>query len=201
MAEVEKPVPSDWKVLIDEETISRCVSRLSYEILEKNREFENLAVVGIRTCGEHLGKRLRDRIAEIEGITVPFGVIDITLYRDDLSNSKSQPQLKGTDLPFQISGSTIILVDDVAFTGRTVRAALDAIIDFGRPRSVQLAVLVDRGHRELPIRPDFVGKNVPTNRHDFVRVRLREQGFRDGVYLCENNKAKGRDKADKGGEV
>lgn len=185
MAEQRKSVPKDWKEVLDEETIARCLARLSYEIAERNRNLEHLAIVGIRTCGEYIGRRLRDRIAELEGVDIPFGVIDITLYRDDISNTTNQPELKATDLPFQVSGATIILVDDVAYTGRTVRAALDAIIDFGRPTSVQLAVLVDRGHRELPIRPDFVGKNIPTNRNDFVRVRLDEQGFKDGVYLCE----------------
>lgn len=197
MVDKLKSVPKDWKTVLDEETISRCLARLSYEIAERNRDLKNLAIVGVRTCGEYIGRRLRDRIAELEGVEIPFGVIDITLYRDDISNTTNQPELKGTDLPFQISGATIILVDDVAYTGRTVRAALDAIIDFGRPTSVQLAVLVDRGHRELPIRPDFVGKNLPTNRQDFVRVRLQEQGYKDAVYICEGkSKPNGKEGCD-----
>jgi pyrimidine operon attenuation protein/uracil phosphoribosyltransferase len=176
-------LPKDWKIIVDHDTISRCLSRITYEILEKNRDLESLAIVGIHTGGEYLGRRIRSKIKEIEGVDVPFGVIDITLYRDDLSNLQSHPVLKGTDLPFPVTGSTIILVDDVLYTGRTIRAALDAIVDFGRPRSVQLAILVDRGHRELPIRPDYIGKNIPSNRNESLHVRLEEQGIPDGVYL------------------
>jgi pyrimidine operon attenuation protein/uracil phosphoribosyltransferase len=156
---------------------------MSYEIVEHNPDVGRLAIVGIRTCGEYLGKRLCDRISEMEGVKVPFGVIDITLYRDDLNQAASQPTLRGTDLPFAVSGARVILVDDVFYTGRTVRAALDAIIDFGRPSCVELAALVDRGHREFPIRPDYVGKNIPTAKQEMVKVRLSEQGFSDGVYL------------------
>lgn len=180
-----KEVPKEWKLVMDEETIQRSVSRISYEIVEQDRKLNRLAVVGIRTGGEHLGRRIHQRVQEIEGIEIPFGVIDITLYRDDLSHSLAQPTLKGTDLPFPISGARIILVDDVAYTGRTVRAALDAIIDFGRPSKVELAVLVDRGHRELPIRPDYVGKNIPSQRNEVVRVRLSEMGYQDGVYVTK----------------
>ncbi len=186
--EATKTVPANWKVVVDEETISRSISRLSYEIVENDRDLSRLAIVGIRTGGEFLGKRLQERIESIEKVKIGFGVIDITLYRDDLSHSsQAQPMLKGTDLPFSVSGARIILVDDVLYTGRTIRAALDAIIDFGRPARVELACLVDRGHREVPIRPDYVGKNVPTNRHEFVRVRLREMGYVDGVYLISEN--------------
>jgi len=183
MSRVELEIPEHWKVLLDSDTIGRCISRISYEVLEKAEDHSNLAVVGIRTGGEFLGKRIANKLEELEGLKVPFGIIDITLYRDDLSKRGSQPILKGTDLPFAVSGSTIILVDDVLFTGRTIRAALDAIIDFGRPKRVYLAVLVDRGHRELPIRADFVGKNIPTNNDESVHVRLKEQGIPDGVYL------------------
>lgn len=202
MAEAAKAIPKDWKVLLDEETMTKCIARISYEIIERNEELDKVAIVGIRTCGEFLGRRIQAKIKEVEGREIPFGVLDITLYRDDLSRSKSQPTLQGTDLPFGVSGMDIILVDDVLFTGRTVRAAMDAIIDFGRPKRVQLAVLADRGHRELPIRPDYVGKNLPTNRNEFVRVVLREQGFlQDSVCLTgvakpktkENGKEKGRD--------
>ena len=181
-----KTVPAHWKKILDAEVINRSISRICYEILERDRALDRLAIVGIRTCGEVIAKRIQSRIAEIEGAEVAFGVIDITLYRDDLSRTRSQPTLKGTDLPFSVTGSRIVLVDDVLFTGRTIRAALDAIIDFGRPSRVELASLVDRGHRELPIRADYVGKNIPSERTDFVRVRLSEQGFEDGVYLVPN---------------
>ena len=185
MSDKMKSVPKHWKKVIDAETISRSISRISYEILERNRDIDRLAVVGIRSAGEFLAQRIHGRIQEIEGKEIAFGVIDITLYRDDLSRSRGQPTLRGTDLPFPISGSRIILVDDVFYTGRTVRAALDAIVDFGRPACVELAVLADRGHRELPIRPDYIGKNLPTSRTEFVKVRLSEQGFEDGVYLYD----------------
>jgi pyrimidine operon attenuation protein/uracil phosphoribosyltransferase len=178
-----KSVPKHWKKVLDVEAISRSISRISYEILERNRDNSRLAVVGIRSAGEFLAQRIHARLQEIERQDISFGVIDITLYRDDLSNARNQPTLKGTDLPFSISGARIILVDDVFYTGRTVRAALDAIIDFGRPACVELAVLADRGHRELPIRPDYVGTNLPTAKTEFVKVRLAEQGFEDGVYL------------------
>jgi pyrimidine operon attenuation protein/uracil phosphoribosyltransferase len=188
-----KSVPKHWKKVLDGEAISRSISRISYEILERNRDISRLAVVGIRSAGEFLALRIHQRLQEIERREISFGVIDITLYRDDLSNSKAQPTLKGTDLPFSISGSRIILVDDVFYTGRTVRAALDAIIDFGRPACVELAVLADRGHRELPIRPDYVGKNLPTAKSEFVKVRLAEQGFADGVYLVSPEESRRRE--------
>lgn len=170
---------------MDEDTIARAISRISFEIVEKDRDLSNLAIVGIRTGGEFLGRRLQQEIQRIEGIEVPYGVIDITLYRDDLSHNQSQPTLRGTDLPFRIAGSRIILVDDVLFTGRTIRSALDAVIDFGRPRRMELAVLVDRGFRELPIQADYVGRVIPTQRSQLVRVRLSELGYRDGAYLIE----------------
>jgi pyrimidine operon attenuation protein/uracil phosphoribosyltransferase len=178
-----KTVPNHWKLVLDSEVINRSIARMSYQILEKHPDTSRLAIVGIRTCGEFIGKRIHEKLQEIANVTIPFGVIDITLYRDDISNSLNQPTLKGTDLPFHITGAHIIIVDDVFYTGRTVRAALDAIVDFGRPSCVELASLVDRGHREFPIRPDYVGKNLPTQKSDFVRVRLSEQGFADGVYL------------------
>lgn len=183
-------IPESWSQLMDSEAVSRAIARMSYEIIERTENLGQLAVVGIRTCGEFIGKRLRDRISEIAKLNVPFGVIDITLYRDDLGSGQSQPMVKGTDLPFSVSGSRIVLVDDVFYTGRTVRAALDAIIDFGRPSCVELAALLDRGHREFPIRPDYVGKNIPTSKQQSVRVRLSEQGFADGAYLI-NHAGKG----------
>ncbi len=180
-----KPVPREWQLVMDEDTIARAISRMSFEIVEKDRDLKNLAIVGIRTGGEYLGKRLQEEIQRIEKIEVAYGVIDITLYRDDLSSTQSQPTLRGTDLPFRIAGSRIVLVDDVLFTGRTIRSALDAIIDFGRPRRVELAALVDRGYRELPIQADYVGRVVPSQRSQLVRVRLSEMGYRDGAYLIE----------------
>jgi pyrimidine operon attenuation protein/uracil phosphoribosyltransferase len=180
-----KPVPKEWQQVMDEETMARAISRMSFEIVEKDRDLSNLAIVGIRTGGEFLGKRLQEQIQKIEGVEVAYGVIDITLYRDDLLSAQSQPTLRGTDLPFRIAGSRIVLVDDVLFTGRTIRSALDAIIDFGRPRTVELAVLIDRGHRELPIQADYVGKEVPCDRSQLVRVRLSEMGYKDGAYLID----------------
>jgi pyrimidine operon attenuation protein / uracil phosphoribosyltransferase len=153
MNTTEKTIPAHWKLVVNEETIARCITRISYEILEKRADIKNLAIVGVRTGGEYLAKRIHQQIEKIENVKVPFGVIDITLYRDDLAQV-SQPVLKGTDLPFSIEGARIVLVDDILYTGRTVRASLDAIIDFGRPGCVEFAVLADRGHRELPIRAD-----------------------------------------------
>lgn len=181
----QKPVPKEWLQVMDEDNISRAISRMSFEIVEKDRDLGSLAIVGIRTGGEFIGRRLQQQIQKIEGIDVPYGVIDITLYRDDLLSAQSQPTLRGTDLPFRIAGSRIVLVDDVLFTGRTIRSALDAIIDFGRPRTVELAVLVDRGYRELPIQADYVGKVVPSERSQLVRVRLSELGYKDGAYLID----------------
>jgi pyrimidine operon attenuation protein/uracil phosphoribosyltransferase len=180
-----KQVPREWQLVMDEDTIARAISRISFEIVEKDRDLSSLAIVGIRTGGEFLGRRLQKEIQRIEGIEVPYGVIDITLYRDDLSSAQSQPTLRGTDLPFRIAGSRIILVDDVLFTGRTIRSALDAVVDFGRPKTMELAVLVDRGFRELPIQADYVGKVVPCQRAQLVRVRLSELGYRDGAYLID----------------
>lgn len=177
-----------WKEVIDSAQVNRALTRISYEILEKNDDPNKLAIVGIRTGGEHLGRRIHKIIEDLTKSTVSFGVIDITLYRDDLSHTAEQPTLRGTDLPFSVSGKRIVLVDDVLFTGRTIRAALDAIIDFGRPARVELAVLADRGHRELPIRPDYVGKNLPTNFEQFVRVKLSELGHQDGVFLVTKKK-------------
>ena len=180
-----KSVPDDWQMVMDADTISRAVSRMSFEIVEHDRDIKSLAIVGIRTGGEFLGKRLQEEIQKIEGVQVPYGVIDITLYRDDLLSAQSQPTLRGSDLPFRIAGSRIVLVDDVLFTGRTIRAALDAIIDFGRPRTVELAVLADRGHRELPIQADYIGRTIACERNQLVRVRLEEMGYQDGAYLIK----------------
>lgn len=192
MSKTKKSVPDNWKLVVDSETLNKSLTRVCYEISEKDRSHKTLAIVGIRTGGEYIAKRIHKKLSEIESKEIAYGVIDITLYRDDLSHTSTQPTLKGTDLPFKIAGSRIILIDDVLYTGRTVRAALDAITDFGRPSVVELAALVDRGHRELPIRPDYVGKNLPTSKNQFVRVRLEEMGYEDGVYIIDANSNKNK---------
>ena len=163
--------------------IRRATIRISHEIVEKQAGTEGLVLVGIQRRGVPLAHRIAESIAEHEGVRPPVGALDITFYRDDLSLVAQQPVVKGTDLPFDLNGSTVVLVDDVLYTGRTIRAAMDALVDFGRPRAIRLAVLVDRGHRELPIRADHVGKNVPTSREEVVRVHVAEVDGEDGVDL------------------
>jgi pyrimidine operon attenuation protein / uracil phosphoribosyltransferase len=175
---------------MDAEKIDRALTRIAHEILERNREVEDLVLVGIRTRGVPLAIRLQGRVATIERKEIPVGILDITLYRDDLTTVGPHAVLKETKIHFPIDGKKIILVDDVLFTGRTIRAALDGLMDFGRPRLIQLAVLVDRGHRELPIRADYVGKNVPTNLDEMVQVRLREEDGRDEVLLLRRPEKK-----------
>jgi len=170
--------------VLDEAALDRALTRISHEILERNAGAGNLAFVGLRTRGVTIARRLARKIATIDGASLPVGTLDITLYRDDL-DLRGAPVIRGTDIPFSIKGKTVILVDDVLFTGRTIRAALDAIIDLGRPTMIQLAILIDRGHRELPIRPDFVGKNLPTSRRETVAVRLREHDGEDRVVIEE----------------
>lgn len=159
--------------VMDEDEIERTLVRMAHQILEQNKGCENLALVGILTRGDILARKLADIIYNIEGVRVPVGSLDISFYRDDASIS-NLPQLHGTDILFNIDNKTIVLVDDVLFTGRTIRAALDALMDFGRPARIQLAILVDRGHRELPIRADFVGKNIPSSLNENVRLRLKD---------------------------
>ncbi len=163
---------TDRKVLLDSQGIERVLSRLTHEIIERNRGAENIVLVGVCSGGVPLSQAIREKIREIEGVEVPAGFVDITLYRDDLSKTVFQPQLKRTEIPFSIDERKVVLVDDVLFTGRTIRAAMDALIDLGRPRAIQLAVLIDRGHRELPIRADYVGRNVPTSWEETVDVRV-----------------------------
>jgi pyrimidine operon attenuation protein/uracil phosphoribosyltransferase len=163
--------------------IRRATIRISHEIVEKQAGTTGLALVGIQRRGVPLAHRIADAIAEHEGAVLPVGALDITFYRDDLSLVAQQPLVKGTDLPFDLNGATIVLVDDVLYTGRTIRAAMDALVDFGRPQAIRLAVLIDRGHRELPIRADHVGKNVPTSREEIVRVHLAETDGDDGVDI------------------
>jgi pyrimidine operon attenuation protein/uracil phosphoribosyltransferase len=163
--------------------IRRATIRISHEIVEKQAGTAGLVLVGIQRRGVPLAGRIAEAIREHEGATIPVGALDITFYRDDLSLVAQQPVVKGTDLPFDLNGSTVVLVDDVLYTGRTIRAAMDALVDFGRPQAIRLAVLVDRGHRELPIRADHVGKNVPTSREEVVKVHIAEIDDEDGVDI------------------
>ncbi|SEH27712.1 bifunctional pyr operon transcriptional regulator/uracil phosphoribosyltransferase PyrR [Selenomonas sp. KH1T6] len=179
------PQFTEKAVLMDEEAIRRSLVRISHEIVEKNKGVENIVLVGIRTRGVPIAERLADAIEKIEGTRPPVGVLDITLYRDDLSTLAYQPVVRTTELPVDISGKIVVLVDDVLYTGRTIRAALDAVIDMGRPTTIQLAVLIDRGHRELPIRADFVGKNVPTSSHEVVSVQLDATDGAEKVVIRE----------------
>ena len=165
--------------------IRRALIRIAHEITEKNRGVENVALVGIRTRGVPLAARIAEEIQKIENVSVPTGSLDITLYRDDLTTMGYNPVIHGTEIDFDVTGKHIVLVDDVLYTGRTIRAALDALIDMGRPKSIQLAVLIDRGHRELPIRADYAGKNVPTSRKETIEVALQEEGKTDEVILGE----------------
>lgn len=171
--------------IMDQEGIRRAVTRIAHEIIERNKGTDNLALIGIRRRGVPLALRLAGKIKDIEGKEVPVGLLDITLYRDDLATRAQHPLVRKTEVPFSVDGKKIVLVDDVMFTGRTIRAALDAIIDLGRPKIIQLAVLVDRGHRELPIRADYVGKNVPTSSREAVSVRLLETDNREEVVIEE----------------
>jgi pyrimidine operon attenuation protein / uracil phosphoribosyltransferase len=166
------------RIVMDAEGIDRSLTRIAYEILEKNKGLDYLVLIGIRTGGIYLANRLQRKIAAIEGIEVPSGILDVTLYRDDLQKTNKKPRIGKTDIAFSLDDRKVVLVDDVLFTGRTIRAAMDALIDFGRPRLIQLAVLIDRGHRELPIRADFVGKNLPSSLWEDVSVNLTEK---DGV--------------------
>ncbi len=179
---------AEWKQkarIMDSDGIRRVITRIAHEIIERNKGTGDLVLIGIRRRGVPLARRLADRIREIEGSLVSVGVLDITLYRDDLTTMGHQPVVRQTEVTFSIDGKRVVLVDDVLFTGRTIRAALDAIIDLGRPRYIQLAALVDRGHRELPIRADYVGKNVPTSHREEVAVRLIETDEIDEVVIME----------------
>lgn len=171
-------------VIMDEASVSRAMTRIAHEILERNEGCENLAIVGIVTRGDLLAKELVDRIREIEGVDVPLGSLDISFYRDDFQTHFS-PEVHATDIPFDVDGKRIVLVDDILYTGRTIRCALDAVMDLGRPSRIELAVLVDRGHRELPICPDFVGKNVPSSHEENVRLYLKEVDGRTSVEITE----------------
>ncbi len=171
--------------IMDERDFARTVARLVYEILEKNKGLENIVMVGMRTRGVYIAERIVQKLQEIENKKVPFGILDVTLYRDDFRTALKQPQVQITDIPFKIDNKNIVIVDDVLYTGRTVRAAMDALMDFGRPASIQLAILIDRGHRELPIIADFIGKNIPTSQGEEIRVHVKEIDGDDAVYLVD----------------
>ena len=173
--------------ILDQEAINRAVMRIAHEILEKNKGTQGLCLIGIRNRGVPLAQRLADCIKRIDNATVPVGILDITLYRDDLTLISNKPVVHKTEIDFDTTDKKVVLVDDVLYTGRTIRAALDALIDFGRPKSIQLAVLVDRGHRELPIRADYSGKNIPTAQNETVEVRLEESDGKDEVAIVEKN--------------
>jgi len=179
---------TDRQIMTGDE-IRRAIVRISHEIVEKQAGTQGLALVGIQRRGVPLAQRVADAIEEHEGVRLPVGALDITFYRDDLSLVAQQPIVKGTDLPFDLNGTTVVLVDDVLYTGRTIRAAMDALIDFGRPRAIRLAVLIDRGHRELPIRADHVGKNVPTSREEIVHVHVAEVDAEDEVTITRQVRA------------
>jgi len=170
---------------MDAKTIGRALVRIAHEIVEKNKGAENMAVIGIKNRGAYLAERVAKLIEKIEGVQIPVGLMDITLYRDDVQTKLEQPLVQKTEILFDVVDKVIILVDDVLFTGRTIRAALDQIIDFGRPKRIQLAVLVDRGHRELPIRADYVGKNIPTAQEDRVKVKIEEVDGEDSVSIIK----------------
>jgi pyrimidine operon attenuation protein/uracil phosphoribosyltransferase len=174
------------RVLLDQKAIDRSITRITHEILEKNQGSKNLSLIGIRTRGIYLAHRIREKIREIEGRDLPLGILDITMYRDDIAKQKATLQVKKTDIPFDVNNMTIVLVDDVLYTGRTTRAAIDAIMDMGRPKKIQLAVLVDRGSRELPIQPDYTGVLYGAATEEEVSVRLREMDGKDEVLLSKS---------------
>lgn len=173
--------------IMDKAAIRRALTRISHEIIEKNKGIENLALIGIQRRGVPLAERIADKIEGVEGERPETGNLDITFYRDDLSFLNEHPVVNGTDIAFSVNGKDLVLVDDVLYTGRTVRAAIDAIMDIGRPSSIQLAILIDRGHRELPIRADYVGKNVPTSKKEFIEVKVTEFDNEEGVYIVRRD--------------
>ncbi len=176
--------PKKETTLIDETSLNRMITRISHEIVEKVGNLDTLALIGIWTRGVHLARRISETIERVTPWDVPVGTLDISFYRDDVYGKIDQPIIKSTDIPFDVNEKTVVIIDDVLFTGRTVRAAMDAVMDYGRPKRIMLAVLIDRGHRELPIRADIVGKNVPTRGDEMVRVHMKEIDGRDEAVLC-----------------
>jgi pyrimidine operon attenuation protein/uracil phosphoribosyltransferase len=171
--------------VVDTEGLDRILTRISHEILEKNKGSQNIILMGMRTRGEFLARRIQSKLKTFDGADLPLGVLDVTLYRDDFRMRIKQPEVSVSDITFDINEKHIILVDDVLYTGRTVRSAMNAIMDLGRPASIQLCILVDRGHRELPIRADYVGKNIPTSLNEEIKVRMTEVDEEDAIYLIE----------------
>lgn len=172
-------------LIMDDKQMFRSVTRMAHEIIERNKGVENVVLVGIRRRGEPLAKMIAEAIERVEGAKVPVGILDITFYRDDLTHLSVDPTLNHTEIAFPIEGRVVVLVDDVLYTGRTARAAMDALMDVGRAKCIQLAVLIDRGHRELPIRADFVGKNIPTSSSEFIRVAMESVDNETNVWLCD----------------
>lgn len=174
--------------IIDKEGFDRILTRIAHEILEKNKGSKNLILMGMRTRGEFLARRIKDKIKTIDNEDLPLGVLDVTLYRDDFRMRLKQPEVSVSNITFDINEKDIILIDDVLFTGRTVRSAMNAIMDLGRPSSIQLCILIDRGHRELPIRADYVGKNIPTSQDEEIKVKMEEHDGEDAIYIIEQEK-------------
>lgn len=179
----------DKTIIMTAADIKRSLARISHEIIERNKSAESLVLVGMRTRGVPLAKRLAANIGALESALIPVGALDISLYRDDLALLDEQPTVERTDIPVSIDGKSVVLVDDVLYTGRSARAAMDALIDLGRPQSIQLAVLIDRGHRELPIRADYIGKNIPSSRHEEIKVRLAESDGADEVLIVKMSRS------------
>ena len=171
--------------IVDKQGLDRILTRIAHEILEKNKGSQNLVLIGMRTRGEFLAKRIHKKIEMIDNVNLPLGVLDVTLYRDDFRTRMKQPEVSVSDITFDINEKDVILIDDVLYTGRTVRSALNALMDFGRPSSIQLSILVDRGHRELPIRADYVGKNIPTSLNQEVKVKMEEIDGEDAIYSID----------------
>lgn len=173
------------KEVVDQVTMKRALTRITYEIIERNHSIDDVVLVGIKTRGIYIASRIAERLKQLEGIEVPVGELDITLYRDDKKEIPDEPELHSSDIPVSLEGKEVILIDDVLYTGRTIRAAMDAVMDFGRPRKISLAVLVDRGHRELPIRADYVGKNIPTSKVEEILVEMQELDGQDRIMILK----------------
>lgn len=173
------------KEVVDQVTMKRALTRITYEIIERNQTIQDVVLIGIKTRGIYIASRVADRLKQLEGVEVPVGELDITLYRDDKKETPAEAELHSSDIPVSLEGKEVILIDDVLYTGRTIRAAMDAVMDYGRPRKISLAVLVDRGHRELPIRADYVGKNIPTAKTEEILVEMQELDGKDRIMILK----------------